>query len=45
MQFKDPINLYHAEQHILSEPSDRVSIRKLPREPFSLYGGEETMHL
>ena len=23
----------------------RVSISKLPREPFSIYGGEETMHL
>ena len=39
-------------RHIPSEPNmdvsplwARVSIRILPREPFSIYGGEETMHL
>ena len=26
-------------------PRARVSIRKLPRGPFSIYGGEETIHL
>ena len=26
-------------------PEARLSTRKLPREPFSINGGEETMHL
>ena len=50
-KFEDPIYLYLAEQHILSEPnmevssSGHVSICKLPREQFSLYRGKETMQL
>ena len=50
-------NLYYAERHIPSELNmevppppqkkslARVSISQLPRETFSIYGGEETMHL
>ena len=53
-KIQDPINLYHAEWHIPSEQNMEVpppapapawgcvSIRKLPKEPLSIYGGEET---
>ena len=51
-EIEDPINLYHAERHIPSEPNIKVSslsacsICKLPRKPVSInHGGEETMHL
>ena len=56
-KIQDPINLYHTEWHIPSEQNMEVpppapapawgcvSIRKLPKEPLSIYGGEETMHL
>ena len=54
-KIEDPINLYHAERHISSEPNiefprpplprARVSICTLPREPFFIHEDEETMHL
>ena len=51
-KIEGPINLYHAEQHNTKRakhgsfpPWAHVSICKLPREPFSIYGGKETMHL
>ena len=52
-KIKDPINLYHAEQskNLLIEPNMEVpphphdpvyvSICKLPREPFSIYGDKK----
>ena len=50
-KIENPINLYHAERHILSEPNMevppplqvRLSIVRLPREPFFIHGGKETM--
>ena len=56
-KIEEPINLYHAERHILSEPNMEVcpppppppplrvhlSIVRLAREPFFIYGGKETM--
>ena len=50
-KIEGPINLYHAERHILSEPNmevsppEHVSICEHLREPFFIYGGKETMHL
>ena len=44
-KIEDPINLNHAELHKPRELNLEVSICKLPREPFSMYGGQETMHL
>ena len=53
-KIEDPINLYHAERHISSEPNiefprppfpERVCPSALPREPFFIHEDEETMRL